>query len=420
MNILYLAHRIPYPPNKGEKIRMYNQIKYLSEFGDIYLIALVDDPADFVHHSALKKLCREVHLFPVNKILKKILTFKELFSNKPLTTGYFYKNEVQETFNNLLAKYEFKTIISFSVQMAEYMFRAQLTGKKNHPNKEIFKKTSIIMDFCDVDSAKWHAYGKISKWPLSAIYLREAKLLSNYEHRTAEFVDISIFASIREKQYFQKQHPDLKSIIEITNGVDLDFFNPKAKCKSIQSPFSTVLVFTGAMDYYANADGAIWFIEKILPEIRKQFPDTAFYMAGSTPGKELKRLANNKDILLTGFVEDIRPYYNLATICIIPLRVARGIQNKILEAMAMARPVVTTKIAFEGISAKPGKDLLVSENEKGFAEAVISLIKNKEYRKKIANNGRSAAENNYNWEINLSPLKKICTNPISANVNNET
>lgn len=405
MKFLYLAHRIPYPPDKGDKIRTYHEVKCLAAAGEVYLVALVDDPQDLAHADELRRLCREVHLVPFTPRLKKVLALKGLLCGRPLTVEYFFERDMQTRVNALLARHKFTAVCCFSVQMAEYFFRAGLQANRGQGRNG----TVVAVDFCDVDSAKWEAYAQISSWPLSWLYRREGRLLAAYEQRVAAAYDYSIFVSAREAALFHRRYPGgAGASLVIQNGVDLEYYRPGRN--ALPEPGAAPeLIFVGAMDYYANIDGAVWFAERIWPLIRARFPEAKFTIVGAKPGPQVQRLDNGCDILVTGYVPDVRPFYSRATVCVAPLRIARGIQNKILEAMAMARPVVCTPAAFEGIEATPGKDLLLAADESSFAGAVIDLLENAGLRDSLGGNARQAVERNYCWADALVRFRQLMT-----------
>jgi len=263
------------------------------------------------------------------------------------------------------------------------------------------------MDFVDVDSDKWAQYARYASFPKSWIYKLESKRLSKYERKVAEYFQHSIFVTDSEVKIFKNKNPHIKNVTAIPNGVDLDYFSPKYGQHPAPSNQQPVLVFTGAMDYFANIDGVVWFTKEILPLIKKEIPEIRFYIVGSNPTKEVLLLSSNNGVTVTGYVTDTREYLGKATVVVVPLRIARGIQNKILEAMAMGIPVVATPQAFEGIEAQPGRDLIFGENPEKIAEGVIKLTREAFLRKSLGDNARRVIENNYCWTKNLERLDRI-------------
>jgi sugar transferase (PEP-CTERM/EpsH1 system associated) len=425
MKILYLAHRIPYPPNKGDKIRSFNIIKYLSQRHEIHLACLADDRRDVRHEEGLKGLCKSTHVVLINPKLARLKSSLYLPSKRPLSVPYFYSRKLQRIIDDLLLTHDFDTIFCFSSPMAEYVFRSRalspkstVRGEKTNDHRP---STKLIMDFVDVDSDKWLQFSKYAGFPMSWIYASEGQRLADYERKVAEAFDHSIFVTGSEVKIFKNKNPSIKNVTAVPNGVDLDYFSPtysKQPSTTNQPPepvdhlpsaisHQPIIVFTGAMDYYANIDGVVWFTKQILPLIKKQIPLIQFYIVGSNPAKEVTKLAGNDGVTVTGYVPDTREYLKKATVVVVPLRIARGIQNKILEAMAMGLPVVATPQAFEGIEAEPKRDLILEEDAERFGESVVQLIRNIYPRKCLGDNARKAAEDNYSWAKNLSKLDGV-------------
>jgi len=442
MKILYIAHRIPYPPNKGDKIRSFNEIKYLSQRHEIHLACLADDPKDLKYEDELKKYCKAVRVVPINPQLAKLKSIFYLLTKRPLTIPYFYSSKLQQTVDQLLSTDDYDAIFCFSSPMAEYVFKSRLLVSsllkteeslvKEPPvtsyQKPASRNQKLIMDFVDVDSDKWAQYSKYARFPMSWIYALEGRRLADYEKNVAENFDHSIFVTEAEGKIFKGKHPHVRNISIISNGVDLNYFSPtfskkqssfnqhpetsnKQKAPSTQPPETSnqqpIVVFTGAMDYFANVDGVVWFTKEILPLIKKEIPEIRFYIVGSNPTKEVLSLALDSSVTVTGYVPDTREYLNRATVVVVPLRIARGIQNKILEAMAMGISVVATPQAFEGIEAEPGRDLILGGDVEKIAEGVIELIREVSLRKTLGDNARKIIEKNYCWAENLGKLDNI-------------
>jgi sugar transferase (PEP-CTERM/EpsH1 system associated) len=391
--ILYLCHRIPYPPNKGDKIRSFNEIKFLSQENTIDLITLADDPKDLKYAQNLKKYCHQIKVFPLNKKLAKIKGLLSLISGQSISQGYFYQREFQNTFNNWISSEQYDALICFSSPMAEYVFKSP----KKLPN-------TLIMDFCDLDSDKWSQYALKTKFPLNIIYKKEASRLLQLEKKINKTFNKSIFVSHKEADLFLAYYPGAKDIQVISNGVDSHYFDPE-KTKISQIFPSPMLVFSGAMDYYANIDGVLWFAKEILPEIKKKIPEIKFYIVGSNPDPGVKALEKDQSIIVTGFVKDIREYYKAADICIIPLRIARGVQNKVLEAMSMGKAVVATSFAVQGIHPDVKDVLEIEDDPQKFADKVCELVTDNKTRKKnLTTTARDFVLHHHNWNKNLENL----------------
>ncbi len=405
MKILYLSHRIPFPPNKGDKIRSFNQIKHLSKNNEIHLACRADNPDDLRHEEKLREFCPKVSVVPLDTSTAKFCALKALFSGDSLSVRYFYSKLLQKRIDDHLSSESYEAILVFSSSMAEYLFRSSRA-------KDLFRsngrKTKLVMDFCDVDSDKWLQYSVKTAFPLGWIYRTENRRLLEYERKINRAFDCSVFSTSRESDLFRKVCPDAVHLHSIPNGVDYDFFSPSAtSCSDFKVMSKPFLLFTGAMDYYANADAVLWFSERVFPSIRKKYPEIEFHIVGSNPGAKVVNLQKQDGIKVTGFVEDIRPCYEAASVCVVPLGIARGIQNKVLEAMAMEKPIVATSKASGGIGAELGKCLLVKDSPEEFAEAVIELLNNKGLAERLGKNAREFVTENFDWATNMKKMEEI-------------
>ncbi len=398
MNILFLAHRIPFPPNKGDKIRSFHLLQSLHEKGQVFLGTLLDDPRDRQHVDILRERFASVFAVENFSKIKRYLSAGEHLRNKPASVGFFYDRSLQNWVDDVLSQKRIDLVFCFSSTMAEYLFRSREWPKLKESG------VRLLMDFCDVDSQKWLDYGAIKSWPFSSFFRQEGRLLMGYERRVAECFDYCFLASSREKDLFDQLH-EAHNVGVLENGVALEFFTNRHMEPDGKFDTGPKVVFTGAMDYDVNIDGVCWFVDVIWPAIRSQVEDAKFYIVGSNPVPQIEKLGIRDDIEVTGFVEDIREYYEMATVCVAPLRVARGIQNKVLEAMAMSKAVVCTPNAFEGISAQPGRDLVVVDDPDEFSSAVISVLKDQDQRAQIEKAGRECMERNYCWQQKLKKLE---------------
>jgi sugar transferase (PEP-CTERM/EpsH1 system associated) len=256
------------------------------------------------------------------------------------------------------------------------------------------------MDLIDVDSYKWSQYAGRSPFWTAWIYRHEARVLGSYEKRIAREFDRLLVVSEQERGFFPDGPP--ANLQAMSNGVDLDYFAPRIP--DATSLGTHALVFTGVMDYWPNVEGVTWFVERVLPRVRAALPETHLFIVGSRPVPEIRKLAALQGVTVTGFVTDVRDYIAGASLCVAPLRIARGIQNKVLEAMAMAKAVVATPEAYEGVHAEAGEDIVVAEGEAGFADAVIALLRDRARTERIGENARRCVEQHYTWQGNLSRL----------------
>lgn len=402
MKILFLAHRIPYPPNKGDKIRSFNEIRYLSRRHRIDLACLVDDPKDLRHAEGLKTWCNRVFVQPIDPIWAKCKGLCSIATGSAISVGYFSHRNVHKVVRQWMKETRYDAVMGFSSTMAEYMVqKRQLNGFGPEPWK--------VMDFCDVDSDKWRQYAQKSPFPLNILYWMEYRRMAVYERRVNRSVDRSILISEPEAKLFCDIHQRTRGVSVVSNGVDHRFFSPDAGIKPAINPPRT-LMFAGAMDYHANVDGVRWFAQDIYPDIKAAFPDTRFFIVGSNPSPSVQQLASEPDITVTGFVDDIRSYHVGAEVFVVPLRMARGVQNKVLEAMAMGKAIVTTSTAIQGIQPKPRKSLMVANERKEFAQKVIQLLEDPDLREELGSAARGFIERHYQWDGCLEQLEKIIEN----------
>jgi polysaccharide biosynthesis protein PslH len=390
-NLLYLVHRLPYPPNKGDKVRSFNILKYLSERYNVFLGTFVDDPDDLIYVDIVRSMCAELRICEINTLYSKIKSLKGLLLNNSLTVNYYDSSDISLWAKDVILKNNIKTVVVFSSVMAKFI-----------PD---VKELNVIVDFVDVDSAKWTSYASQHHWPLSWLYKREGKYLLSYERAVAESAKFSFFVTEQEASLFRSFVPGESSKIGFfNNGVDTDFFKID---KNLIFPFnkksldSKVLVFTGAMDYWPNVDAAIWFVRDIFPFLLKRFPSLCFYIVGRNPVAAVLDLASDS-VVVTGTVSDVRPYLQYASAIVAPLRIARGIQNKILEAMAMSKAVVASSTCANVIDAKIGDELLAAETPFEFVEKISLLLLQEKIAQRMGELARLCVLTNYSWSAHLA------------------
>ncbi|MGE4559148.1 MAG: TIGR03087 family PEP-CTERM/XrtA system glycosyltransferase [Desulfobulbus sp.] len=397
MKILYLCHRIPYPPNKGDKIRSFNEVRYLAARHELDLLCLADDPGDLKYRAELEKICRRVEVFPLDPTRAKVRGLLSLAKGNSLSAGYFHQRDMQQCCDRLLQEGDYDAVLCFSSTMAEYLFRA--APQKKSPRR--------VMDFCDVDSDKWLQYAAESRIPLTWLYRLENRRLADYERGIYRAFDHSVLISEAEALLFRGICPEARDIAVIPNGVDYDYFSPERERARVLPVDTPNLVFTGAMDYHANVDGVLWFCREIWPLLKKDFPTLRFTIVGGKPTPAVLALAKLDGVAVTGFVDDVRPYYRDADVCVIPLRLARGVQNKVLEALAMGKAAVATAKANAGIQAEDGTHLRLADSPRDFAAAVAALLRDPSQRQSLGRNARRFVTERYDWATNMEKLEKL-------------
>ena len=391
-NLLFLVHRIPYPPNKGDKIRSYHFLKGLAENYNIHLATFIDDPEDWGYVDKVKALTANSLFVNINPSLAKIKSLSGLISNKALTLPYYQSSQVQAWVDKTIVENKIEKIFIFSSAMAQYVQK--------------YQDLDIIIDFVDVDSDKWLQYSKKTKWPMSWVYKREANRLLEFDSKVAKLAKMNIFVSEEESLLFNRLIDNKQTIISfVNNGVDTDYFNANEQNENPFSDKKNIIVFTGAMDYWANVDAVTWFVNEVFPMIKQHCMDAQFYIVGSKPTKEVVSLANNKDVFVTGRVEDIRPYLSFSDVVVAPLLIARGIQNKVLEAMSMGKRIVVTPQGIEGIKIS-NQAVSIKENVETFSEQVLSYL-NESKTSHYVNENRHFVEKNFSWDSSLKRLTQM-------------
>jgi sugar transferase (PEP-CTERM/EpsH1 system associated) len=391
-DILFLSHRIPYPPNKGDKIRSYHLLKHLSERYRVHLGTFIDDPDDWRHVDRVKQLCGETFFARLAPRTARLFSLGGLATNQPLTLGYYRDASMQAWVEHALRELPVKHILVFSSGMAQYAAQAQQMRR--------------IIDFVDIDSDKWLQYAEKKSWPMSWLYRREGRLLLRYERKVAQQFDASLFVSQAESDLFKRLAPESAARIGyFNNGVDTEYFSPAHSHPDPYPKDEAHMVFTGAMDYWPNVDAVQWFAQEVLPAVLAQFPTARFSIVGARPTAAVRALAALPGVHVTGAVPDVRPYLAHARLAVAPLRIARGIQNKVLEAMAMAKPVVASAQALEGIAAGIGTEVVLARDGSEFIGAVLTLLQQPHDTMGEAARTRVLAD--YTWERNLAVVDEL-------------
>ena len=382
MRVLYLCHRIPYPPNKGDKIRAFHQIQAIAAKHELDVFTLADDPADLVHQAELARYCRQLTVTRVHPPVTRLKALPFLFTAKPMTLPYFYSAELAAAVRNALQIRNYDRIFAYCSAMAQYV--------------ESAADIPLVMDFVDVDSDKWMQYAGVSRFPFSAVYRREGRCLRQYETRICERAACAVVSTEREASLLREISPAVP-IHAIPNGVDTDYFNP-----AVVPPQRTLpsIIFTGDMSYFPNQEAVAYFARKVFPLIRQSIKDARFLIVGRNPNREVQQLQNIQGVEVTGFVPDVRTYLAKAHVAVAPFSIAAGIQNKILEAMAYGLPVVATSRALQGLSPEIAPLVAVADAPAEMAAAVLVLLRNpqKEHL------GRERVKVEYSWDNSLKRL----------------
>lgn len=383
MKIFILLPRFPYPLEKGDKLRAYNQIKYLAKNHEIHLCTLTDIKLDNKHIKALEPFCKSVTVINLSKPGILLNLFLAFITGKPFQVGYFYSSKAQKKINKLIRKIQPEHIYCQLLRVAEYV-------KNQHIPK--------TLDYQDVFSKGVERRSFSSPFYLKPILKIEYKRLLKYENEIFDYFDNKTIISKPDRNLIP--HPEKDKIEIVINGVDTDFFKPMNVEKEYE------LVFIGNMGYPPNVNAAVYLAKKILPLIHKQKPETRLTLAGASPNPDVMALKNNK-IEVTGWMEDIRECYAKGKIFIAPMQIGTGLQNKLLEAMAMKIPCITTPLANKALGAKNREEILVGNSPEDFAKHIINLLDNEDMANNIALNGYNFVHRKYNWDAATGKLEDL-------------
>ena len=393
LTITVVSQRVPFPPNKGEKLRTYHQIKFLTELGhNVEVLSLGENEQDEKDARALsEKLAIPVTVFTLGR--KAVRYLWALLNNEAISVGAFYNKALQAVLDEKLLAGCDVLLLSAS-SLGYYVFNSP--SYSGH-------SCALLMDMMDVDSDKWRQYAASSSWPMSIVYKRESKKISALEAQANKEFDDTFLIASEETRLF-KQNVCAQNLVKVLgNGLDFSAFYP---AKHASDATNVNYLFTGVMDYKPNVDAVLWFVEKCWPSIKHELPSATFTVGGMNPTKEIQALAaQHDDIVVTGFVDDILPYFHDATAFVAPFRLARGVQNKVLQAAACKLPVVTTSMGAEGISYAGSETMWIADDADAFSKACIACVKEIDTASARALKAFNALHFTYSWEQQLQPLK---------------
>ena len=403
--ILFLSHRVPFPPNRGDKIRSHHVLRHLARLAPVHVATFADDAADMAQDCELDAVAASHCLIQRRKSLVRA-GVEALAQGVPVSLTAFYDPELAAYVRKILAERPIGTIYAFSGQMGQYI-PASFTGR-------------VVFDFVDVDSAKFEAYAEAGRGPRRWIDEREARLMRREEARLARHADVSLLISNEEAALFRARllpqdrlECDVKAL---RNGIDSALFD-RAACAPARTMLECIgprLIFTGQMDYAPNVAAAQRVIERLLPAIRQQFPDATFHVVGRGPPDALRAQHGRDGVHIWGAVDDMRCYLAAADLALVPLELARGVQNKVLEAMAMRLPVVLTPPAATGIGGSDQLHYAVGHDDAELVTQVCALLGDATRRQAIGSAARRFVVETLSWQATLAPLGAMLGLPDAA------
>ena len=414
MNILYLAHRIPFPPNKGDKIRSFRQLEHLARKHNVWCACFVDDEADMAHVDVLRAYCRQVEVVCLSRPRAYFRGVAGLLSGGTMTEAYLDSRRMRAVLVRMSREVSFDVAVAFSSGMAPYAL--DVPAKRR------------VLDLCDLDSQKWLDFASATSGPRKMLFETEGKRLAARELQWINSFDASIL--ITQQEAADLGGPVAKDMLHIVgNGVQLQDAPPTSPMLKSDSSDETsqdrpsnegsgwdmpTVGFVGVLDYRPNIDGVCWFVKSIWPLIRRVLPDAEFRIVGRSPTRTIYRLNRVAGVRVVGEVQDVGSELQRFDVSVAPLRLARGLQNKVLEAMAAALPVVLTTGAARGLGAEHGQDLLVADSPQPFADQVLELLASAPLRQRIGSSARHFVAVNHCWEAELQKFELIVTGVLGA------
>jgi sugar transferase (PEP-CTERM/EpsH1 system associated) len=386
VRVLFLSQRVPYPPNRGDKITTWRLVERLARKHVVEVVAFAHDEDDFEAARTLTERGIATEAIPIGSgLAQKLRALPKLVTGKPLTLGFYGSSALQRAVDIRAADADLA--YAYSSSMGAFLL----------PHADL----PWIMHMAELDSDKWKQYSKREPFPMSWVYARESRTLERFERRLVSAARTSVFCTPLEQRIFDQRMPGHPSTI-LRNGVDLTRFRPARDRAEADH-----LVFVGVMDYLPNVDGCVWFVNEILPRIRARRPQVRLSIVGSKPTPEVEALGRAPGVTVTGFVDEPREWLERAAVSVAPLRIARGIQNKVLEALAMGLPTVGTTSATQGVEGTPGEHFVVADEASAFADATVELLEDPDRAARLSAAARAFVEEHYDWETLLETLDEL-------------
>ena len=397
MKILFLANRVPYPPYRGDKLKIFNLARRLHKDHELHLLTFAQTPEDLSYKQDLEKIFKQVHFIYLPKWRSALQCLTGVWDDKPLQVLYFKSGEMQRTLDGFIASQQYDAIHVQHLRMSPYL--------KDR------KDLARILDLPDAFSLYWERRSTVKRGLLTTIFEHfEQKRVLRYEQVLKEF-DMSLVCSSEDLEYLRNKH-HATNLNLLPNGVDLETF----KACDHDYAHRHTLLFTGNMDYAPNVDAVGYFVKQILPKINATYPDVKFIIAGQRPVPAVMELAG-ENVEVTGFIKDLAITYNSASVVVAPLRFGAGTQNKVLEAMAMGIPVVCSHIGFKGLGIESGEGAIMQTDPDAFAQSVIDLLASEDARRMVGQKGKQVIETRFDWNIIAKTLEGYFEEVAIASIN---
>ena len=389
-----LAHRCPFPPDRGDRVRSWNILKYLSKHVDVSLGCVDDEPVTEARRAALDGVSQQWVCIKRQHRASLLRGAVSLLTGSAVTTAYFAEPELVRTVLRWHKEKPFDVVLTYCTGMWSVAQRVLASSVHDH------QKPRHVMDLVDVDSLKWRAYAQQSSLPKRLFYSLESRRLAHVESGRAGSVGSLIVCNERERDACVQSVKPIVQVHVIRNGVAL----PRLDEVTRPNDGPPVVTFVGVLDYLPNVRGLSWFVNEVWPAIRRAFPSAELRVVGRDPSAEVMAMGSRDGVSVIGPVDSVQPELARATVVIVPLKIARGVQNKVLEAMAASKAVVCTPEVAQGIDATDGEHFCVADGAAAWADRVVELLRDESLRERIGAAGRQRVEAVYDWEICLEKL----------------
>ena len=387
MKILYVCHRFPFPPKRGGKIRPFNMIRHLARRHEVHVASLARSQQEADEGAGLRDYCTRYDVSVVRAPVQVARMLVRLPTLAPSSFGYFRSSDLARRIRAALVRESFDLIFVHCSSVAQYVERVEGIPK--------------ILDFGDMDSQKWLEYARYQPFPLSLGYALEGRKLEREERRLARRFDFCTATTRAEWETLEGYRTGVATDW-FPNGVDAEHFAPDDEAYDPDT-----IAFVGRMDYYPNQECMFDFCANVLPLVRSRRPGAKLVIVGADPSPAVRRLGEIPGVTVTGSVPDVRPFVRRAALMVAPLNIARGTQNKILEAMAMGVPVVTSKVAAGGVDALPDEHFLVASTPAEYAAAIERIAGDRAERARLAAAGRARMLSHHAWDRSMRRLDAI-------------
>ena len=386
-NILYVTHRVPYPPDKGDRIRNHHLLRFLAPRANVYLACLADEVPGDDAIGALRRLTARLGIVSVGSWAQQLRMLGSVFCGRSASEGAFASSELRTLLASWAQSIRFDVVMTSASSLAPYL---RLPALRDVP---------AVVDLMDVDSQKWFDYAAAGG-PRSWLYQLEGRRVRHLEQALPFWTRGVTLVSKAEAAIYRRSCPGGRVVVA-TNGVDLEYYRP------IEAGTQPACVFVGALDYRPNIEGVCWFCREVWPRVRRRQPQAELWLVGRRPASAVRRLAQMPGVQMVGQVPDVRPYLARAALAVVPLNLARGVQNKVLEALAMAKAVVASPPALAALETQPGAQLLAASTPGQWEEAVVSLLGDEERCRQLGAAGRAFVETHHHWDRCLEPFAEL-------------